>query len=79
MLRGIDHSIVFGIIFTILWKRFLLYEFPAILLKLLFMILPHPAMELAGGLQYRLIMKMQVTDRIQTHEYSPLSCRSVQL
>jgi len=24
MLRGIDHSIVFGIIFTILWKRFLL-------------------------------------------------------
>ena len=40
------------------------YRLPAVLQKFFFMIFPHPAVQLPGCFQHRLIMQMQIADRI---------------
>ena len=37
---------------------------PAVLQKFFFMIFPHPAIQLPGCFQHRLIMQMQIADRV---------------
>jgi hypothetical protein len=40
------------------------YQLSAVLSKLLFVIFPYPIMQLSGCLEHRLVMQMQITDRI---------------
>ena len=42
-----------------------------VLFKLLFMLLPDPVFQLILCLQRGKKMKMQISDRVQTHDYSP--------